>query len=281
MGWFSTEAEKRAKRQTQLNRMLFKDNIDKVRAALDAGADPNAIHHKENKSALYFHANEGNADIMRLLLERKADVNLGKDSWTPLIIAARQSNPDCALMLIDAGADLNRQVKNNGWTAMHWAAYWGRGNVISALMEKGADLTLTDHQMNTAADIADREKYPRLGDMIRGTPRAEEISQQVAGNGWQLTASHEIALVTEKKQIGYKLTEIFNFKTAMYTQIAANMASGAESQSMRSFDEFSDTQILREALTELTRKGGLVSEDIMSKFSPKPGLAAKSMQGGG
>src|SRR5690606_8269191 len=116
MGWFSTEAEKRAKRQEVLNRMLFKDNIDKVRTALDAGADPNAMHHKENKSALYHHASDGNTAIVRLLIERQADINLGKDSWTPLIISARQSNPDCAIALIDAGADLNGQVKNNGWT---------------------------------------------------------------------------------------------------------------------------------------------------------------------
>ena len=102
--------------------------------------------------------------------------------------------------------------------------------------------------MNTAADTADKHNYPRLGDLIRGKPRVENKPAPEKSNGWTKTAVDEIARVTEKKSIGYRLTEIFNFKTAMYTHIAANMATGAESQSMRSFDEFPDTALIREAL---------------------------------
>lgn len=281
MGFFSSDEEKRQKRQQQLNKLLFKADPEKIRAALAAGAQPDAIKNKDGQSPLYLHASNGHSACVRVLLEHKANPDNGKDNgWTPLLIAARNDNYDCVVMLADAGANLNAQPNAGGYGPMHWAAYWGRGNTIQFLLDRGADRNLTDNHMDTPADVADKEKYPRLGDLIRGRTK-ENVEPTKTKYGWVLTAPHEIALVREKNAIGYRLTEMFNFKTGLYTQIAANVATGAESQSMRSFEEFPDTTLIREAMEELTKKGGSVDEAMTARLSNKPSLTPKPMGGKG
>lgn len=281
MGLFASEEEKREKRQQQLNRLLFKADPEKIRAALAAGAQPDAVKNKDGQSPLYFHASNGHSACVRALLEHQANPDNGKDNgWTPLLVAARNSNHDCVVMLVEAGANLNVQPHSGGYGPMHWAAYWGRGNTIQFLLDKGADRHLTDNHMDTAADVADKEKYPRLGDLIRGKT-TENTAPTQTKYGWVMTAPHEIALVQEKNAIGYRLTEMFNFKTGLYTQIAANVATGAESQSMRSFEEFPDTTLIREAMEALTKKGGTVDAAMTTRLANKPALTSKTMGGRG
>lgn len=277
MGFFSSEEEKQQKRQQQLNKLLFKDDPEKIRAALDAGAQPDAIRNKDGESPLYFHASNGHSACVRLFIEHGAAVDNGKgNGWTPLLIAARNAKHDTVVLLGDAGGNLNAQPKNGGYGPMHWAAYWGRGNTIQYLLDKGADRNLTDNHMDTPADVADKEKYPRLGDLIRGKTR-ENTAPTKTKYGWVMTAPYEIALVREKNAIGYRLTEMFNFKTGLYTQIAANVATGAESQSMRAFEEFPDTALIREAMEELTKKGGAVDDALAARLANKPSLTPKTM----
>lgn len=282
MGFFPSEEEKRAKMQRLLNKQLFKPAPDKIRAALAAGAQPDIAQDKEERSALYVHASNGRLDCVAVLLAHGANPDVGKSNgWTPLMIATRHSYFDCMKALVEAGANLNAQPTNGGYSSLHWAAYWGNGNNIQYLLDQGIDRNLVDQQMNTAADIADKEKYPRLGDLIRGKPRADNNAEAEKNTGWHMTAVDEIAQVSEKKAIGYRLTEIFNFKTGMYTQITANMTTGAESQSMRAFDEFPNTSLIQEALTELTSRGGKVDEAVTSRLVHKPSLGPKSLGAGG
>lgn len=282
MGFFPSEEEQKAKRQQKLNKLLFKSDAEKIRAALAAGAEPEVAQNKDGWSPLYVHASAGNLACLSALLAHGVHPDNGTPKGTtPLVIAVRNNNPECMKALVEAGADLNAQPTNGGFSALHWAAYWGHGNNIQYLLDKGIDRNLVDQQMNTAADIADKHNYPRLGDLIRGKPRVENKPAPEKSNGWHKTAVDEIARVTEKEAVGYRLTEMFNFKTGMYTQIAANMTTGAESQSMRSFDEFTDTALIREALAELTRKGGKVDTEMSARIAQKPSLGTKQFGTGG
>jgi ankyrin repeat protein len=60
-------------------------------------------------------AAEGKTDVLRLLLALGSDPNAGSEpgAFSALHLAVRQSHWDCAMLLIEAGADLNRKCGAN------------------------------------------------------------------------------------------------------------------------------------------------------------------------
>lgn len=124
---------------------------------LQAGMNPNE---KCNGIApLHAAAEHGADDMVRVLLKHKADVNVKRgddrhdfDQNTPLIEASCKGHFECAKMLIDAGADINFQSKNN-LSAMFVAASAGHGYIAEALLEAGADVNAKCGQLGATALI--------------------------------------------------------------------------------------------------------------------------------
>ncbi|MBV9874125.1 MAG: ankyrin repeat domain-containing protein [Verrucomicrobia bacterium] len=78
-------------------------------------------------------AERGRLDIVKLLLDHKADPNVaGRDASTALMLAAGNNQPEIVKLLLDRGADPNRQ-DHNGWTAVLKAAYQGNAKCIEIL----------------------------------------------------------------------------------------------------------------------------------------------------
>jgi hypothetical protein len=67
--------------------------------------------------------------------------------------------------------------------------------------------------------------------------------------GWTLTGPEEVAHVSEKPAIGYTITEIFNFRAQLHTQIAEKMNTGIHSQAISTFAQLGGDG-----------KGGLIAE---------------------
>ena len=80
---------------------------DIVRLLLENGADVN-LQNETGESALLFAVEKGNLDISRLLLEHGAKVDL-EDNFglTPLILATRKRNLDLVRLLLEHGAVIN------------------------------------------------------------------------------------------------------------------------------------------------------------------------------
>lgn len=98
-------------------------------------------------------ARNGSARVSRLLVERGADIN-DRDAadWTPLHDAlvrpgdGEATRPlDTAMMLIDAGADVNAQTAAVGWTPLHLAADLGEPELARALLAAGARVNVRTH----------------------------------------------------------------------------------------------------------------------------------------
>ncbi|MEZ0225852.1 MAG: ankyrin repeat domain-containing protein [Alphaproteobacteria bacterium] len=276
MGFFKTEKEKL---QRRFHRARERGDAEQLRAAIAEGAD---IEDKGGSyyTALYRAVDSRQKECVAVLLENKADVNAKSSTGhTALIEAARDGSFDIAKMLIEHGADVNAARKDDGETALHMAARHGRGDVIKLLLESGANPKATDHRMNMPADLADKE-HPRLADLIRGKqPEDFRKLSEMPPEGWQLTAKDEVSNILEREGIGYRLTEIFNFGSGIYTRIARNMSTGAESQSLRFFDEFSDRAAIDRAREALARLGGEAPSDSKDKLG-KPLLAPPRPQGG-
>ena len=82
----------------------------------------------------------GNGTCVSVLLKYGARVNVQDDSgWTPLCRAVFWGNYQCALRLLDAGADTELETMGLR-RALHWAAYRGQYGCVKLLVERGAEV---------------------------------------------------------------------------------------------------------------------------------------------
>ena len=83
-------------------------------------------------------ASDGYLEVVKLLLEAGADVNLGRDEddIKALHAAAAQGHLECAKVLIQAGADLDSRNYANS-SALGDAAFNGYENCVELLIEAG------------------------------------------------------------------------------------------------------------------------------------------------
>jgi ankyrin repeat protein len=160
--------------------------LDVMRLALELGADPNAQLTRQapyrskidrgndtvlttGTTALLRAAKAADIPAIELLLSHEADAGLTTRSGVnALMLAAgvgtaeqdttgRFKNQADIIRTIDImlgqGIDINA-ADNSGRTALHGAALQGFDDVVVALVERGADLTMTDRDGHTPRDTA-------------------------------------------------------------------------------------------------------------------------------
>ena len=94
---------------------------------------------KDGRTALLIAAEQGKTEILNLLLEQGADVNVcGKYyNYTPLMCAARRGHVQVAEILITHRASLN--VTNaRGRTALWYAQHYKHDNIVQLLLQHAA-----------------------------------------------------------------------------------------------------------------------------------------------
>ena len=164
-----------------------------VLRAIRQGADVNAFHktdvhdrsEKKRATALTVAAALGMVDVVGVLIEHGADVNLNKSQGrTPLMAAALCDSTTTGQKLIDAGADLN-QLDQDGNTALHLAIKEGIHNsdenyFIGLLIEAGTDMNILDNKGYTALiSVVDEEWFLYVEALIKA-------GADVNYKGWML-----------------------------------------------------------------------------------------------
>lgn len=79
------------------------------------------------------------AQVKALLATTSADT--AADAWTPLIWAARAGRVEVMTLLLDAGADPNRRDSRHGWTPLMHAQHVKQDGAAALLLSRGADGT--------------------------------------------------------------------------------------------------------------------------------------------
>jgi ankyrin repeat protein len=135
---------------------------------LDNEAEIDARSEERGWTPLMFAAYDNNADMVRLLLDRGADVNARNIyGWSILTVTARVGHLEIVQELIDRGAELN--IKNeDGMTALMWAANEGHIDVVNALLDAGANPDIRSKSRDTAMKYA---AYQGHTDVVRQLAR--------------------------------------------------------------------------------------------------------------
>jgi ankyrin repeat protein len=183
---------------TPLSLAATNGNAAAIEALLAAGADANTSL-PEGETVLMTAARTGDRDSVAALLNHGASVN-GRESWmgeTALMWAAAENHPDVVKLLVERGAELNARswpqefakfrfnlatmvntvLPRGRMTALMMAARQGALESVRVLVDRGADLDLTDPDDTTAlvlaiinghfdaaALLAERGAAPDIGD---------------------------------------------------------------------------------------------------------------------
>lgn len=115
-------------------------------ALLAAGADPNATN-RLGMTALAEAASNGAGEIVAVLLDAgaNADVELPEGD-TPLMLAARSGTIVGVEALLAHGADPDAVERFHGETALMWAAAENHPDVVTRLIEAGADIEAVSYE---------------------------------------------------------------------------------------------------------------------------------------
>jgi ankyrin repeat protein len=158
-----------------------------IAALIDANADINS--HDSNWFPLDQAVFYRQVDTVRMLLEKKADVNfVCYNNSTALHTAAYIGNHEIVNMLIDNGAQVDIQEDDSGHTALMKSATKGYAEVVKILLEKGcANRNLKNKQEKTVEEevlsyisydiliFGKREYYLEVLRLIRETPCMEDV----------------------------------------------------------------------------------------------------------
>ncbi len=141
------------------------DFPDMIISALEEGIDIN-IKDAQGFTPLIMAVSLGRNSIVKLLIDKGADVNYEVQGFTPLMIAAQEGLTSIANMLIEANADINAKTAD-GLTVLMAAARDGHIDVITILLSKDVNVEATTNQGTTALMIADQFKQKAVFELLK------------------------------------------------------------------------------------------------------------------
>ena len=91
------------------------------------------------------------------------------DDSTPLHHAAWKGHAEVATLLLDAGADVNAQNRNEHWggTPLHAAAHGNQKAVAEVLLARGADLHATSCNRRTPIQETTFHKATNVANLLK------------------------------------------------------------------------------------------------------------------
>lgn len=101
-------------------------SVDMMEVLVEAKANLNVATAADSRMLpIHWAASDGKLSTLKFLLDHRCDINaLDGNGCTPAIVAAQHEEATCVIFLVQNGADLTL-TDNNGDTALHWSCYKG------------------------------------------------------------------------------------------------------------------------------------------------------------
>ena len=145
----------------------------RLRALLAEGQDVNARSNLSGFTPLHLAAGNSQSDAVALLLEHGADVGSRRTGFgsTPLHMAARENCPRCIALLLAAGADVNAKRTSDSSTPLITLVPCGafphkKIACASLLIQAGARVNDANNYGETPIWVAVREGHRKLAKLL-------------------------------------------------------------------------------------------------------------------
>eukprot|EP01049_Picozoa_sp_SAG25_P009873 SAG25_NODE_1020_length_4269_cov_4.759712_1_plen_774_part_00 len=148
---FAPGAETVADECTPLHIAAKHGHFSAVKCLIEANANVHALTQGFSSTALHLAAEKGHVDVAKHLLVAKCCIHAADVDWdTPLHLAAMENRREMVSMLIEAGADVHATTRCGWDTPLHRAAAGGATESAMLLIENQANLATPDKQKLTA-----------------------------------------------------------------------------------------------------------------------------------
>lgn len=174
-----------------------------------------------HRTALHYVCTEGNAAAAKLLLEAKANPDIGDAQYkTPLHLAMEADQMDCIDVLLSFGADMNLGNQSSGMecSALMYAASKGDVKIVEKLIAAKADINKQGKQQMTALHLAARTRRVEVCRILL-VANADMNQESKIGTALQLA----------RKNGGKELIEVFDLGSG-YPETVDNVSSLDASQ---------------------------------------------------
>ncbi len=122
------------------------------------------VQNQLGETPLMLAAINNQLELAKVLIERGADVN--REGWTPLHYAATRGHREMMRLLLENDAYIDSESAN-GTTPLMMAAFSTSPLAVKLLLEEGADPTLVNHGNASALDIALSKDHQQSAFYIR------------------------------------------------------------------------------------------------------------------
>ncbi len=127
--------------------------FDNTKEKIDAKSGP------EGRTALHYAIEEGNLEIVEILIQDGASIDISDNQgYTALHLAVLNNRISIIEFLIASQLQVNSQfldaAESDGWTALHHAINEGNLEIVKILVNAGAKINIPDNEGNTPLHLA-------------------------------------------------------------------------------------------------------------------------------